>query len=238
MAVLLAIGLNDGSVSLWRTVDGQQVEQDLTGHHGNIDALAFSPDGSLLASASRDKTILVWDVALPAQPLATLSGHTSWVSTVTFSPDGRNLASSSLDGTIRLWDLHSYQEVGVYSTPERDRMFNLVFRHDCALLISSGSNKVLAWDFGLDLWQQAACEITQSNFSLLEWRSHFGNEAYRKTCPDQPLPLSVVEAFLSSQQEVLATQGLQAALDRFVSELPLDPELTGELAASLDSFLP
>lgn len=233
---LLAIGLDDGLVTLWSTVDGQQVGQDLIGHHGHINALAFSPDGSLLASSSRDKTILVWDVAEPDQPLATLSGHTSWVSTVTFAPDGRSLSSSSLDGTIRLWDLHSYQEIGVYATPQRDRMFDLVFRHDSALLIGSGSNKVVAWDYGLDRWQQAACEITQSNFSLYEWRSHFGDEAYRKTCPDQPLPLSIVESFLSSQQETLATKGLQAALDRFVVELPLDPELTGELVESLEDF--
>jgi len=233
---LLAIGLDDGSVSLWNTGDGQQVGQDLIGHHGQINALAFSPDGSLLASASSDKTILVWDVAQPAHPLATLSGHTSWILTVTFAPDGRSLSSSCLDGTIRLWDLHSYQEIGVYATPQRDRMFDLVFRHDSAVLISSGSNKVLAWDFGLDRWQKAACEITQSNFSLYEWRSYFGDDVYRKTCPDQPLPLSIVESFLSSQQETLATQGLQAALDRFVIELPLDPGLTGELVESLEDF--
>ena len=233
---LLAIGLDDGSVNLWSTIDDQQVGEDLTGHHGQINALAFSPDGSLLVSASRDKTILVWDVALPAQPLAVLTGHTSWVSNVAFSPDGRGLASASLDGTIRLWDLHSYQEIGVYSTPQRDRMFDLAFRQDGTLLVSSGSSKVLAWDYGLESWQQSACAIAQSNFSLLEWRSHFVDEAYHKTCPDQPLPLSVVEAFFSSQQDVLAAQGLQAALDRFVIELPLDPELTGELVASLDSF--
>jgi WD40 repeat protein len=233
---LLAIGRDDGSLNFWHTADGQQAGLEMSGHHGHINALAFSLDGSLLASASRDKTILVWDVAQPAQPLATLTGHTSWVSTVTFAPDGRSLASSSLDGTVRLWDLHSYQEIGVFSTPQRDRMFDLAFRQDSALLISSGSNKVLAWDYGLDRWQQTACEITQSNFSLHEWRTYFGDDAYRKACPDQPLPLSIIESFLTSQQETLATQGLQAALDRFVNELPLDPELTGELVAGLESF--
>jgi WD40 repeat protein len=233
---LLAIGRDDGSLNFWHTADGQQAGLEMSGHHGQINALAFSLDGSLLASASRDKTILVWDVAQPAQPLATLVGHTSWVSTVTFAPDGRSLASSSLDGTVRLWDLHSYQEIGVFSTPQRDRMFHLAFRQDSALLISSGSNKVLAWDYGLDRWQQAACDITHSNFSLNEWRTYFVDDAYRKACPDQPLPLSIVESFLTNQQETLATQGLQAALDRFVNELPLDPELTGELVAGLESF--
>jgi WD40 repeat protein len=233
---LLAIGWDDGSLRLWRTIDGQHAGPEMLGHYGQIDALAFSPDSSLLASASRDKTILVWNVKQPEQPLATLTGHTGWVSTITFAPDSRSLASSGLDGTLRLWDLNSYEEFGIFSTPQRDRMFDLAFSQDGALLVSTGSNKVLAWDYGLALWQQSACAIAQSNFSLFEWRDHFGDETYRKTCPDQPLPLSIVEAFFSSQQDILAAQGLQAALDRFVNELPFDPELTGELVDSLDSF--
>jgi tetratricopeptide (TPR) repeat protein len=75
----------------------------LKGHTGPIDSLAFSPDGSRLASACQDQTVKIWDVA-SAQELRTLKGHTNVVWSVAFSPDGSRLASASDDGTIKLWD--------------------------------------------------------------------------------------------------------------------------------------
>jgi WD40 repeat protein len=65
-------------------------------------AVAWSPDGRRLASASSDQTVRLWDAAT-GQPLATLTGHTSYVLAVAWSPDGRRLASASSDMTVRLW---------------------------------------------------------------------------------------------------------------------------------------
>jgi WD40 repeat protein len=77
----------------------------LTGHTNAIFDLAFSPDGSLLATASQDTTGRLWNVATH-NTTAVLTGHTVQVSSVAFSPDGKTLASGDWDGTVQLWNLH------------------------------------------------------------------------------------------------------------------------------------
>jgi WD40 repeat protein len=66
--------------------------------------VAFSPDGSLLASAGDDGTVRLWDPRTGRQQ-ASLTGHTGHVCAVAFSPDGSLLASAGDDGTLQLRDL-------------------------------------------------------------------------------------------------------------------------------------
>ena len=93
---------SDLSIRLWDIHSGQNI-RTLTGHTGQINSIAFSPDGIILASGSSDKTVKLWNPQ-NGKLKTTLTGHASDVDSVTFSPDGQTLATGSRDQTIRLWN--------------------------------------------------------------------------------------------------------------------------------------
>jgi serine/threonine protein kinase/WD40 repeat protein len=79
-------------------------------HQAPVDAIAYSPDGKMLATGSRDQTVRWWDLVptqeglldSPKEPTL-FKGHKGEVTAVAFSPDGKTLGSTSRDGTVRLW---------------------------------------------------------------------------------------------------------------------------------------
>ncbi len=106
---IIAVG---GALGIWLYTPDLQDIGLLTGHTKAVYGLAFSPDGTRLASASHDQTVRIWDIASQKE-LARLEGHTDLVVTVAWSPDGQTIASGGYDNTIRLWSAQTGEAVGV-----------------------------------------------------------------------------------------------------------------------------
>jgi WD40 repeat protein/predicted Ser/Thr protein kinase len=110
----------ESEVRLW-TTEGKPIHRQNV-HRNSINDLAYSPDGSRIASASLDQTIGLWHGAT-LEPLALLRGHTGKVLQVQFTPDSSRLVSLSDDQSIRLWEaargdpvavLHGHTEVIIH----------------------------------------------------------------------------------------------------------------------------
>ncbi len=88
--------------------DSELAKSVFTQIFGSILAVAFSPDGQLLATGDSNGEVRLWQVA-DAQPVLTFQGHTSWVFSVDWSPDGQSIVSGSYDQTVRLWNVNTGQ---------------------------------------------------------------------------------------------------------------------------------
>lgn len=71
-----------------------------------VELVAYSPDGSLVASGSMDGSVSIWDAATGALK-ATVTGNKDCISGLAFSPDGATLVTASWDGSVRTWDAKS-----------------------------------------------------------------------------------------------------------------------------------
>jgi WD40 repeat protein len=100
----LASGSMETTVKIWDTSNWQCL-QTLSGHHGWIMTVAFSPDRDhQLITGSCDRTIKRWDLQT-GECLQTYYEHTNWVWSIAYSHDGQSMISAGEDGTINIWEI-------------------------------------------------------------------------------------------------------------------------------------
>ena len=136
-----------------------------SGHSKPVNTIAFSPDGTWLASGANDDTIKIWDTSA-GYVLRTFYGHSSNVNALAVSPDGRLLASGSgdmistreiptfkrggivggaRDNTVRIWDVQSGREIRTL----RGHVLpvgGVAFSSDGRTVTSASGDAVKVWD--------------------------------------------------------------------------------------------
>ena len=108
----------EGEVVLWTGTPGKAsawVEAArIRAHEDAIYAIAFSPDGSMLATSSYDRLVKLWDLAAkggaPAET-GSLKDHLDGVFALAASPDGSRLFSASGDRTLKVWDVSTRKRI-------------------------------------------------------------------------------------------------------------------------------
>jgi WD40 repeat protein/serine/threonine protein kinase len=122
-AYLASTGEIDILLRIWDVGTGLQITP-LVGHGSSVGGVAFSPDGTRLASVSADKTLRLWD-ARTGEKTTSIRAHSTKVHSLAFSNDGARLASVSNHGTLKLWNVETCQETvvlnGVDPRPQESR---------------------------------------------------------------------------------------------------------------------
>jgi WD40 repeat protein len=142
----------------------------LHGHQDSVWSVAWSPDGSKLATASKDNTAKVWDAAT-GRELFTLHGHLRSVESAAWSPDGSKLATASEDRAVKVWDAATGRELLTVYGHLGDVMSVAWSPDGSKLATASRDNTAKVWDTG-------------TGRELLSLRSHQGQVLSVAWSPD------------------------------------------------------
>lgn len=132
---------DDTTVQLWDVEEAQRIAI-LAGHEKGVRSIAFSPDGSTLASAAADGTVRLWNIARAMQ--IAVFEHPDEVLSVSWKPDGKTFASGAKDSKIRLWDAAGGKPIVI--SGHEGPVTCVAWNVDAVLASASRDKTIRLWD--------------------------------------------------------------------------------------------
>lgn len=174
---LLALGDNEGGITLWNNATGEAIGPRLVAHGAYpVSALTFDPRGPRLISATGDRNdpaaarhdLVLWDLSDPAHPTRrALAAQQPAIWSAAWSPDGQQVAVANQDGTVDLWGNLSSNEPISRTLPGRhsDWAYSVAFSPDGSRLASAGRDGVII------LWSElgSSAPISQTLTDHTAW---------------------------------------------------------------------
>jgi WD40 repeat protein len=145
-------------------IETREQMASMKGHTSDVWTVAFSPDGSRIASGSQDNSVCIWD-AQTGKEMHRLNGHTNAVRSVAFSPDGLWIASGSIDRTVGVWNSETGQPVGVPLIGHTHFVTGVSFSPDSLQVISGSNDRTIHIWSALGKWEKPPQQITAIHHS-------------------------------------------------------------------------
>jgi WD40 repeat protein len=171
----LAVG-TFGATELWNVATGKLAATLPAGYYSkgipnNVDAVAFSPDGKLVAADTGFSGVQVWQVAAPHHLYVTLgASRTARVSAIAFSPDSNLLAAGTSEGGVQVWQMTSHYHLKTtLGSDTGSSAESVAFSPDGSHLAEGSGGGVQVWNLtagGPAVLLQAAASAVTVAFGL------------------------------------------------------------------------